>query len=167
MLFTSVWICPFFIKTQWLLIGFPISSVKFRSNSFDNVSGSYTLAFICYRIHKLSDPYAIWSIRYPIHTLSDPYANQIHTLSDPYAIQLIRYPIHMLSDPYAIWSICYPIHMISDPYAIQSIRYLIHTLSDPYISDPYGCSSAEVPINLSRKTIKDKFCEAKLFYSFT
>jgi len=199
MLFTTVWTCPFFIKTQWLLLGFPISSAKFRSNSFDNVYGPNTVQSLCYRIHKLSihicypirglsDPYAISSIRYLIHTLSDLYAIRsitylIHTLFDPFTIWSIhylihtfwsiRYLIHMLSDPYAIWSICYLIHTLSDPYvlihtlsdpyAIWSIRYLIHTLSDPYLSDPYGCSSAEVPINLSRKTIKDMFCEAKLF----
>ena len=68
----------------------------------------------------------------------------IQSLSDP-----SRYPIQTLSDPYAIRSIHYPIHTLSDPYAIWSIRYPIHTLSDPYISDPYGCSSAEFPINLS------------------
>ena len=155
MLLTSVWICPFFIKTQWLLIGFPIFSAKFRSNYFDNVSGS------------LSDPYAIQSIRYPIYTVSDLYAIRsirypIHTLPDPYAIWSIRYLIHTLSDPYAIQSIRYPIYMVSDPYAIWSIRYLIHTLSDPYV-----VNKAEVPINLSRKTIEEYHLRSKWYlYKF-
>ena len=135
--------------------------------------------FLCYLIHTLSDPYVIWSICYLIHMLSDPYTiwsicYRIHTLSDPYAIRSIRYPIHLLSDPYAIWSIRYLIHTLSNPYPIQSIGYLIHTLSIPYaiwsirylihtLSDPFVVNKAEVPINLSRKTIKEKFCEAKLF----
>jgi len=128
-----------------LRLGFLMSSAKFGSNCVIN---PYTIRSIFYPIHMLSDPNAIWSIRYLIHTLSDLYAIQsicylIHTLSDPYAIRSICYPIHTLSDPFAIWSIRYLIHTLIDPYAIQSIRYPIHTLY----------YTAEVPINLSRKTI--------------
>ena len=155
------------------------------------LSVQYAIQSIQYLIHTLSDSYVTQSIRYPFHMLSNQLRfiafiifNAVFRCPQPkhsphwlfYSsikfsvvlshIQiefLIMYPIHMLYNPYAIWFKGYPIHMLSDPYAIRSICYPIHTLSDPYISDPYGCSSAEVPINLSRKTIKDKFCEAKLF----
>ena len=138
-----------------LRLGFLMSSAKFGSNCVIN---PYTIRSICYPIHTLSDPYAIWSIRY-----------LIHTLSNPFAIWSICYLIHTLSDLYAIQSICYPIHMLSDPYAIRSIRYPIHsypihTLSDPYISDPYGCSSAEVPINLFDSYLPGKSSELFKFW---
>ena len=131
----------------------------------------------------LPDPFAIGSIRYPILTLSDQFAIRsicypIHTLSAPYAIgsirylihasiQSIRYLIHMLSVPYAIRSICYPIHTLSDPYAIRSIRYPIHTLSDPYAIWSIRYKMAEVPINLSRKTIEECHLRSKWYlYKF-
>ena len=68
----------------------------------------------------------------------------------------------MLSDPYAIWSICYLIHTLSDPYAVWSIRYLIHIY--PILRLFY---TAEVPINLSRKTIEEYLLRSKRYlYKF-
>ena len=137
-IFNAVFRCPQPKHSpHWLFY----SSIKFSVV----LSHIQIVFLIMYPIHMLYNPYAIWSIYYLIHMLSDSYSIRsirylIYTLSDPYAIQYLRYLIHTLSVPYAIWSIY-----------IRSIRYKM----------------AEVPINLSRKTIKDKFCEAKLFYSFT
>ena len=144
-----------------------------------------------------TDLILIWSNHCLIHWLSDPFVLFFHSLFNLLIFMLFSVPrsqntypliqslsdliivwyissiwsicylIHLLSDPFVIWSIRYPIHLLSDPFVIRSIRYPIHLLSDPFVIWSIRLLFGWGIQVLSRKTIKDKFCEAKLFYSFT